>query len=457
MDFNNYYKKSEKNPDLIDGWKYADDGDDNWKHDGRFADDSKKMILNMKRQNILRENDAARAMLEKVMMDTEIKLRSGAVITGYGDEDVPDEADMNVMEKMESDALQRTAGAKVQKQPIISNILSDAIGLGVEVEQAERNGYQKPLGGYVSEYLVKFVDETGKPFENVREVMKSFGFRNVEMLKEKQVNDFLFDYTNWFLSRSRYILNTLVSLPEYSKFSGIKYSLLVSKVLRQIEADKERPDIIRYGKVESREKFIIVEICGVKFIMIKPEELDAWQEYLAKIGAMERKIVGDTESVKFLAKVYNGVGGKEDLERDTVYEWISFSLEAWPGMEYDLEKHRSSFRLRLNFADAYKYYTDIFGDESVTYRVFCMRLGQLGFKKYAMEGKRGFYYFLKEIPGKTTGESDNAKEIRDSIAKWEKENGNGVVKIDIVKTNVKKEEVKLQSVLEYERINSELR
>lgn len=452
MEFNDYYKKSEKNPDLIDGWKYADDGDDNWKHGGKFADDGKKMILNMKRQKILEENDANLEMLEKVKLDTEIKLRSGAVITGYGDEDVPDEADINVMAKIESDSIQEIADVKVEKQPIIGNILSDVVGLGVEDVQAETNGYQKPLGGYVSKYLVKFVDEMGNPINNVREIMKGLGFRNVEVIREKQVNDFLFDYTNWFLMRSQYLLNTLVSLPEYSKFSGIKYSLLVSKVLRQISASKEKPDIIRYGKVESREKFIIVEICGVKFIMIKPEELDAWQEYLAKKGALERKIVGDNESVKFLAKVYLGVGGKEDLERDTVYEWVSFSLEAWPGLEEDLNKHRASFRMRLNFVDAYKFYTDIFGDESVTYRVFCMRLGQMGFRKYAMEGKRGFYFFLKDIPGKTTGESDNAKEIRAEIAEWEKENGNGVVKIDIVKTNVKKEEVKNKSVIEYERI-----
>lgn len=463
-----YFDTTEKESDVIDGWKYVDDGSGDWECEGKVADFMKKKVLDGKRQKILEANDALQKQVRDARLATEEKIASGAVKTGYGEDDVPDVADMNVMDRLESDGVQEAAGAKVEKKPLLGNVRNGALGNGVEIERAETNGYQRPFGGYVSKYLVQFMDGEAERFTSVRKVMREFGFRDVEMIEEKQVNDFLFDYTNWFLRRSRFMLGTLATVGEYSKFKGVEYKTVMAKVFRQISKKsnvrkEHNINLMKYGKNpndERKNELIVVEICGVKFIMIKPEEMDHWQQYLAKKGIEDRKAVGDHEGIKFLLKVYHNFGGKENLLMDSVYQWVSFSLEAWPGMPQDLDKYRASYRQRLDYRDAYGYYCDVIKENPVKYRIFCKRISHMGFKTYAMNGKRGFYFFYKDIPGITGGTSGYSLSIAAFTSEWEEKYGGGSNYFDIKKTTVekkKKEEVKLQSVLEYERINSELR
>lgn len=231
-----------------------------------------------------------------------------------------------------------------------------------------------------------------------------------EEQKLVQARYFLIETRNWFLKRYQAMLSCVASLPMYAQFKGVEYKTIAAKVFRTVSYWEKVAKRQASGlSVKEKEgKMELIEISGVKFILISVDEFYDWHKFLAKKGMLEYSDGEEYEKARYLAKVYAHLGGDprvivERIEKGSVGMFLQ---EFQGGIIADNGSRKpegrgyffNAERKGLTMDTLYNYYwrwmKDVVGGTPMEYVKFCRRIYEKGFTRFNKEGKRGIYYFL---------------------------------------------------------------
>lgn len=268
----------------------------------------------------------------------------------------------------------------------------------------------------------------GVLYRTALDVVRSWGISTDGVPDDKfdiQAHYFLLSMRDRFLERYAAMLSCLASIGMYAEFKGVTDGAIGNKVYVRGGADLD-----------------VIDISGKKFILIKADEFYEWHKFLAEKGAKEMADHEENGKAKYLSNVYVGLGGdavkaQEFLKTDSVKEFLGlFEGGIKPDGGRGKPEKRGNFfdslRGGIDMKNLYGQYVrwakDMKCITPVSYRIFNIRVYDIGFVRYVKNGKRGIYFY--RVDGREYMNGDGSlkiprrgrykKSMREDVNSWEK-------------------------------------
>ena len=274
------------------------------------------------------------------------------------------------------------------------------------------------IASHFGEFGSGICDLQGRLYENAAQICKAWGVYGWEKVKDsnKSSMEFMMDLRNWFIEKYMPMLNACATPTWYAEFKGVSYEVIAARInyqMRKKIRDNDDMEVEYWGGSggtrktrKRRDKLDFVVISGVRFILVPLEELEEWYMFLARKGV--GKLVTDARfgEARYLGNMLVEAGKveKEELEMlmadsDTVKMWIEHE-----GMCVTGEARAVNDPRKWGGDDRKQWYSDEGWEEyerwcrkrgfnAVSYGVFGRRIKAMGFKRFAKEGRRGFYWY----------------------------------------------------------------